>query len=67
MDFLLILFFMLFQNVLTDDLIYPNADLYTIEGKVFPPDNLVGAGPVGNWQIHTRVIANGGEYLGFLR
>lgn len=58
---------MLFQTVLTDDIINPNPELYTIEGKVFPPDNLVGVGSIGNWQIQTRVLANGGEYLGFLR
>nr|CAD7438177.1 unnamed protein product [Timema bartmani] len=39
-------------------------DRYTIDGKVFPPDTYVSN---SNWQSLTRVLVNGGEYLGFLK
>ncbi|CAD6207342.1 GSCOCG00010179001-RA-CDS [Cotesia congregata] len=37
-------------------------DLYVIEGKVFPWD-----GSPNGWQLMTHVMANGGEYYGYLR
>ncbi|XP_063982366.1 ER membrane protein complex subunit 7 [Diachasmimorpha longicaudata] len=40
-----------------------STDLYVIEGKVFPWEH---AGAT-TWQIMTHVMANGGEYYGFLR
>lgn len=40
-----------------------STDLYMIEGKVFPWEN--GATP--EWQLMTHVMANGGEFYGFLR
>ncbi|KAE8751414.1 hypothetical protein FOCC_FOCC001988 [Frankliniella occidentalis] len=41
----------------------PNQDVYTIEGRVFPPD-----GPISNsWYSQTRILANGGEFIGILR
>jgi hypothetical protein len=36
---------------------------YSVEGKVFPPDSYV----TSNWQISTRVLVNGGDFVGFLR
>lgn len=59
-------FVLLFSIVHCDELASTNSDLYTVEGKVFPPDSFA-QGPLGNWQIHTRVLANGGEYVGFLK
>lgn len=43
--------------------------LYTIEGKVYPPEYLgVGVQNSGdNWQAGTVVSINGGEFKGFLR
>lgn len=38
--------------------------LYTIEGKVYPPEYL---GSSENWQLGTVVTVNGGEFKGFLR
>ena len=40
-----------------------SADLYVIEGRVFPGDNAVNPG----WQLMTHVMVNGGEHYGFLR
>ncbi|KAK0088843.1 hypothetical protein PV325_010440 [Microctonus aethiopoides] len=40
-----------------------STDLYVIEGKVFPWENVAPPG----WQLMTHVMANGGEYYGFLR
>ncbi|XP_044739012.1 ER membrane protein complex subunit 7 [Chrysoperla carnea] len=37
---------------------------YTIEGKVFPPD--IPLTPA-NWQVNTKLMVNGGEYLGFIK
>jgi len=42
------------------------SDLYNIEGRVFAPENFAQA-PLGNWQANTRIMVNGGEYLGFLK
>ncbi|XP_066999811.2 ER membrane protein complex subunit 7 homolog [Anabrus simplex] len=39
------------------------AELYSIEGKVYPPDSHV----LLNWQALTRVLVNGGEHIGFLK
>lgn len=36
---------------------------YTIEGRVLPP---AGISP-DSWSSQTRVLANGGEFVGFLR
>ncbi|KAJ8718181.1 hypothetical protein PYW07_006111 [Mythimna separata] len=36
---------------------------YSIEGKVFPPEDL----ELGPWQVDTRIHVNGGEYIGFIR
>ncbi|XP_026320804.1 ER membrane protein complex subunit 7 [Hyposmocoma kahamanoa] len=36
---------------------------YTIEGRVFPPEELVET----QWQAETRVHVNGGEYVAFIR
>lgn len=36
---------------------------YSIEGKVFPPEEQ----DLGPWQVETRIHVNGGEYIGFIR
>uniref|UniRef100_A0A2A4K544 ER membrane protein complex subunit 7 beta-sandwich domain-containing protein n=1 Tax=Heliothis virescens TaxID=7102 RepID=A0A2A4K544_HELVI len=36
---------------------------YSIEGKVFPPEEQ----DLGPWQVDTRIHVNGGEYIGFIR
>ena len=41
----------------------PNLDVYTIEGRVFPPDGASSS----SWYSQTRILANGGEYIGYLR
>lgn len=64
---ILLLFIPLIEHLLADDISVPSTELHSIEGKVYPPDSLPGSGNVGNWQIQTRILANGGEYLGFLR
>ncbi|KAL5286905.1 EMC7 family protein [Megaselia abdita] len=38
--------------------------LYTIEGRVYPPEYM---GTSDNWQLGTVVTINGGEFKGFLR
>ncbi|XP_011631942.1 ER membrane protein complex subunit 7 [Pogonomyrmex barbatus] len=40
-----------------------STDLFVIEGKVFPWDNVASMG----WQLMTHVMVNGGEHYGFLR
>lgn len=40
-----------------------SSDLYVIEGKVFPWENTGHT----RWQLMTHVMANGGEYYGFLK
>jgi hypothetical protein len=37
-------------------------EVYSVEGKVFPPDSYTG-----NWQVATRVLVNGGDFVGFLK
>lgn len=41
----------------------PNQEGYTIEGRVFPPDGASSS----SWYTQTRILANGGEYIGILR
>lgn len=55
------------SRVLTDDSLQQNVELYSIEGKVYAPDNLLGFNHLENWQIHTRILGNGGEFKGFVR
>lgn len=38
-------------------------ELYSVEGRVFPPDSHVSS----NWQVSTRVYMNGGDFVGFLK
>ena len=38
-------------------------ELYSVEGRVFPPDSHV----TSNWQVSTRVYMNGGDFVGFLK
>ncbi|KAF4528602.1 hypothetical protein B566_EDAN009206 [Ephemera danica] len=47
------------EPVLEDD----SEDLYSVEGKVFPPefDSSI------SWQSETKIYVNGGEYLGFIK
>ncbi|XP_034233980.1 ER membrane protein complex subunit 7 [Thrips palmi] len=42
----------------------PNQDVYTIEGRVFPPDGPISA---NSWYSQTRILANGGEFVGILK
>lgn len=42
----------------------PNQDVYTIEGRVFPPEGPISA---NSWYSQTRILANGGEFVGMLR
>lgn len=39
------------------------SDLYDIEGKIYPPEAQV----LSNWQVVTKVLVNGGEFIGFLK
>ena len=41
----------------------PNQDVYTIEGRVFPPEGISSS----SWYSQTRILANGGEFVGVLR
>ncbi|XP_011494637.1 PREDICTED: ER membrane protein complex subunit 7 [Ceratosolen solmsi marchali] len=52
-----------FSNSLAENEDDVSTDLYVIEGKVFSWEN-AGNTP---WQLMTHVMANGGEYYGFLR
>jgi hypothetical protein len=38
-------------------------DVYTVEGKVYLPDSH----DIINWQVATRVLVNGGDFVGFLK
>jgi hypothetical protein len=38
-------------------------ELYAVEGRVLAPEDEFAA----NWQRDTRVLLNGGEYIGFLK
>ncbi|KAK6640764.1 hypothetical protein RUM44_012461 [Polyplax serrata] len=66
-SFLVFILIELIDNVCTNEALQPNSELYSIEGKVYPPDNLISSGNLGNWQIQTRIMGNGGEFRGFLR
>lgn len=57
----------LVTNVLTNEALQPPTELYSIEGKVYPPDSIMSNGQVENWQLQTRIMGNGGEFRGFLR
>ena len=57
----------LIDNASTDESLQPSTELYSIEGKVYPPDPILSNGLVEDWQIQTRIMGNGGEYRGFLR
>lgn len=58
-----------FTNVIGKSFSHINADsnslseLYDIEGKIYPPEAQV----LSNWQVVTKVLVNGGEFLGFLK
>ncbi|XP_046986655.1 ER membrane protein complex subunit 7 homolog isoform X1 [Schistocerca americana] len=39
------------------------SELYDIEGKIYPPEAQV----LSNWQVVTKVLVNGGEFIGFLK
>lgn len=59
----------LYQNLVYANNIANNEDendreRYVIEGKIFPLD-LPYTQP--NWQVHTTIHVNGGEYLGFVK
>lgn len=51
------------DNIIGEDDGGGAGSLYTIEGKVYPPD----LGSSENWQLGTVVTVNGGEFKGFLR
>jgi hypothetical protein len=38
-------------------------EIYSVEGKVFPPESYV----TSNWHVATRVLVNGGDFVGFLK
>ncbi|XP_013102426.2 ER membrane protein complex subunit 7 homolog [Stomoxys calcitrans] len=55
-----------------DELVDEVSGLYTIEGKVYPPEAQQmsynpNAAPNNKWQIDTVLNINGGEYKGFIR
>uniref|UniRef100_A0A1A9YUE3 ER membrane protein complex subunit 7 beta-sandwich domain-containing protein n=1 Tax=Glossina morsitans morsitans TaxID=37546 RepID=A0A1A9YUE3_GLOMM len=63
------------ETVIQDEIV-EEINLYTIEGKVYPPDNYAALNYIDNtetirrgskWQIDTSISINGGEYKGFLR
>lgn len=55
--------FSIFQDINCEIEEENSSDVYIIEGKVFPPD-VYNPGP---WQANTRVMVNGGDYIGFLK
>lgn len=67
MKSLIVVLLTLFKIALTEDLSFHSPEVHSIEGKVFPPDTLVGTSFTGNWQLRTRILANGGEFVGFLK
>ncbi|KAG8230230.1 hypothetical protein J437_LFUL010858 [Ladona fulva] len=60
---LLIFLFNVVEVVFSEIEDEPTRDLYIIEGKVFLPDSYIS----NNWQSLTRVLVNGGDYLGYLK
>ncbi|XP_065367877.1 ER membrane protein complex subunit 7 homolog [Calliphora vicina] len=64
------------EMIIQDELLDEVSGLYTIEGKVYPPEIQMGmsynpnAGVPNNnnkWQTETVLTINGGEYKGFIR
>ncbi|XP_030382550.1 ER membrane protein complex subunit 7 homolog [Scaptodrosophila lebanonensis] len=56
------------EVVIGQDEIDEVSGLYTIEGKVYPPEQLLGAAaPSGKWQVDVTLSINDGEIKGFLR
>lgn len=50
-------------HIVFSELDEATTEIYTVEGKVFPPDSYV----TSNWQSMTRILVNGGDYIGFLK
>lgn len=61
--FTVIVFVLGFSNAVQPEGDEVTTELYSVEGRVFPPDSHV----TSNWQASTRVFMNGGDYLGFLK
>lgn len=65
----LIIFLASFCNVCGDNGLEDDNDLsvnkYTIEGRVFPLSDYAATQP--NWQANTRILVNGGEFIGFVK
>jgi len=50
--------------IIADFDVETSSDVFRIEGKVFLPEVFLLH---ANWQANTRILVNGGEYLGFLK
>jgi len=50
-------------HVVHSDVDEVTTEIYSVEGKVFPPDSYA----TSNWQASTRVLMNGGDFVGFLK
>ncbi|KDR17271.1 ER membrane protein complex subunit 7 homolog [Zootermopsis nevadensis] len=63
LNFTLILVLLGFVNVIQSEVYEVTTEIFSVEGKVFPPD----ANVASNWQVSTRVLVNGGDFVGFLK
>lgn len=63
LDFTVIVFVLGFAHAVQSEVDEVTTELYSVEGKVFPPDSHV----TSNWQVSTRVFMNGGDFVGFLK
>jgi hypothetical protein len=63
LNFTFIVILLGFAHVVQSEVDEVTTEIYSVEGKVFPPDSYV----TNNWQISTRVLVNGGDFVGFLK
>lgn len=63
LNFTLIVVLLGFVNVVQSEVYEVTTEIFSVEGKVFPPD----ANVASNWQVSTRVLVNGGDFVGFLK
>lgn len=62
-SFTLIVILLGFAHVVQSEADEVTTETYIVDGKVFPPDSYIAS----NWQISSRVLVNGGDFVGFLK
>lgn len=63
LHFIVIVFVLGFVHVVQSEGDEVATELYSVEGRVFPPESHI----TSNWQVSTRIFMNGGDFVGFLK